>query len=135
MIKNLIGVQSTMDFGEWGGAAKFCDDLHFTRYSAHIHTKPKSHHLRYDSHSAETNVTRVARVRAHIYTRTKSHYLQHESQSTPQLSHELMLASLALDTNSHISMARFARAHFDKFPPIALDKRRVRWGSARSATD
>ena len=60
-----------MDFGEWGGAAKFCDDLHFTRYSAHIYTKTKSHHLRYDSRSAKTNVTRVARVRtlsAHIYT-------------------------------------------------------------------
>ena len=112
-----------MDFGEWGGAAKFCDDLHFTRYSAHIYTKTKSHHLRYDSRSAKTNVTRVARVRAlstHIYTRTKSHHLKHE----------LMLASLALNTNSHISMARFARAHFDNFPPIALDKRRVRWGSA-----
>ena len=134
--QNLIGVQSTMDFGEWGGAAKFCDDLHFTRYSAHIYTKTKSHHLRYDSRSAKTNVTRVARVRAlsaHIYTRTKSHHLQHESRATPQLSHELMLASLALDTNSHISMARFARAHFDNFPPIAPDKRRVRWGSARFA--
>ena len=44
-----------------------------------------------------------------------------------------MLASLALDTNSHISMARFARAHFDNFHPIALDKQRVRWGSARFA--
>ena len=122
---NLIDVQSTMDFGEWGGAAKFCDDLHFTRYSAHIYTKTKSHHLRYDSRSAKTNVTRVARVRAlsaHIYTRTKSHHLQHESRATPQLSHDLMLASLALDTNSLISMARFA----GNFPPIAPDKRRVR---------
>ena len=127
--QNLIGVQSAMDFGEWGGAAKFCDNLHFTRYSAHIYTKTKSHHLQYDSRSAKTNVTRVARVRAlsaHIYTRTKSHHLQHESRATPQLSHELMLASLALDTNTHISMARFARGHFNNFPPIASDKRRVR---------
>ena len=38
-----------------------------------------------------------------------------------------MLASLALDTNSHISRARFARAHFDNFPPVAPDKRRVRF--------
>ena len=44
-----------------------------------------------------------------------------------------MLASLALDTNSHILMARFARAHFDYFPPIGPDKRRVRWSSARFA--
>ena len=95
---NLIDVQNTMDFGEWGGAAKFCDDLHFKLYSAHIYTKTKSHHLRYDSRSAKTNVTWVARTRAlsaHIYTRTKSHHLQHESRATPQLSHELMLASLA----------------------------------------
>ena len=101
-----------------------------------MYTKTKSYHLGYDSRSAKTNVTRVARVRAlsaHIYTRTKSHYLQQESRATPQLSHELMLASLSLDTNSHISMARFARAHFDNFPPIALDKQRVRWGSARFA--
>ena len=62
--ENLIGVQSTMDFGECGGAAKLCDDLHFTRYSAIIYTKNKSHHLWYDSRSAKTNVTRVARVRA-----------------------------------------------------------------------
>ena len=54
VLRNLVGVQSTMDFGEWGGAAKFCDDLHFTRYSAHIYTKTKSHHLRYDSRSAKT---------------------------------------------------------------------------------
>ena len=115
-----------MDFGEWGGAAKFCDDLHFARYSAYIYTKTKSHHLWYDSRSAKTNATRVARVRvlsAHIYTRTKSHHLQYESRTTPQLSHELMLASLALDTNSHTSMAPFARAHFDNFPLIAPDKR------------
>ena len=29
-----------MDFGEWGGAAKFGDDLHFTRYSAIFIQKP-----------------------------------------------------------------------------------------------
>ena len=118
-----------MDFGEWGGAAKFCDDLHFARYSAHIYTKTKSHNIRYDSRSAKTNATQIARVRAlsaHIYTRTKLHHLQHESRATPQMSHELMLASLAQDTYSHFSMARFARAHIDNFPPIALDKRRVR---------
>ena len=139
--QNSIGVQSTMDFGEWGGATKFCDDSHFTRYSAHFNTKTKSHHLRYDSLSAKTNVTRVACVgalSAHIYTKTKLHHLQHESYATPQMSHELMLASLALDTNTHISMACFARAHFDNYPLIAPDKRRVRWGSAcfaRSAPD
>ena len=78
-----------MDFGEWGGAAKFRDDLHFTRYSAHIYTKTKSHHLWYGSRSAKTNVMRVARTRAlsaHIYTRTKSHHLQHESRATPSRS-------------------------------------------------
>ena len=53
MGKRKIGVQSAMDFGEWDGAAKFCDDLHFTRYSAHIYTKTKLHHLRYDSRSAK----------------------------------------------------------------------------------
>ena len=64
-----------MDFGEWHGATKFCDDLHFTWYSAHIYTKTKSHHLRYDSHSAKTDVTRVARARAlsaHIYKLQKN---------------------------------------------------------------